>query len=204
MAASSSCSSAPVGHVNHEADILLARAILARDRKATARFVELHADRVHGYVWRRLEPKTDSVDDIVQEVFLSSWRSLQTYSGQAPLEAWILGIARFKVEDYYRRALNSPLAAMEMEEDSPILAYGEDLEGELDSLREAGRAVAILEELSYEYAVALRWRYWEGQSAKSMAAATGRSEKAVERLLARAREKFRLRWIEMAGEGAAQ
>ncbi len=192
----------PAGRVIHDADILLVQAILARDRKATARYVELHSDLVHGYVWRRLAPKTDSVDDIVQEIFLASWRSLKTYSGEAPLDAWILGIARFKVADYYRKILNSPLAAMELEEDSPMMAYGLDLDGGIDGLRDAERAAGILEDLAYEYALVLRWRYWEDQSARTMAVTSGRSEKAVERLLARAREKFRIRW--MQGEEARQ
>ena len=191
--------------VSNRADVELAQAVVARDRKATARFVELHADRVHGYVWRRLTPRTEPVDDIVQEVFLASWRAISSYAGQSTLDSWVLGIARFKVEDYYRRTLNSRLASLEIEEDSPELADSLDLESDLDTFREAKRAGDILEELPYEYALALRWRYWEGQSARTMAEASGRSEKAVERLLARAREKFRLRWSGLtAGEGVAR
>ena len=132
------------------------------------------------------------VDDIVQEVFLASWRALKTYNGQAPLEGWLMSIARFKVEDYYRRTLSKPLAELELEADS--LASNVDLESDLDDSRDAQRAVAILEELPYEYALVLRWRYWEGQSARAMAASSGRTEKAVERLLARAREQFKIRW----------
>ena len=185
----------------HTADLELARAILARDRKATARYVDLHADKVNAYVWRRLAPKVEMADDIVQEVFLASWRSLGTYSGNSPLEAWVLGIARFKVEDYYRRVLSRPLADIEMDDESPALAMDAKLDSSLDQIREASRASAILEELPYEYALVLRWRYWEGQSAKVMADASGRTEKAVERLLARAREKFKQRWVETGAKG---
>jgi DNA-directed RNA polymerase specialized sigma24 family protein len=38
------------------------------------------------------------------------------------------------------------------------------------------------------------WRYWEEASAREMAAKTGKTEKAIERLLARARVEFRERW----------
>ena len=186
----------------HEADLVLAQAILARDRKATARFVELHADRVNAYVWRRLAPRVEMVDDIVQEVFLASWRALGSYNGQAPLAGWILGIARFKVEDYYRLTLSQPLAELELEGESPALAADADLDGELDELDDAQRAAEILAELPYEYALALRWRYWEEQTAKAMAVMSGRTEKAIERLLARARERFRIRWLEVIGANA--
>ena len=187
----------------HEADLALTQAILARDRKATARFIELHADSVNGYVWRRLAPRVEMVDDIVQEVFLASWRALSSYHGQAPLAGWILGIARFKVEDYYRRTLSQPLAELELEAESPALAADADLDGKLDGRRDAQRAAGVLAELPYEYALALRWRYWEEQSAKAMAAMSGRTEKAVERLLARAREQFRVRWAEVKGANTA-
>lgn len=187
-----------------ETDIKLAQAILARDRKATARFVDLNAERVHSYVWRRLAPKTEMVDDLVQEVFLASWRSLATYSGESPLEAWLLAIARFKVEDHYRRVLSHPLAALEEEEDSPQLVTSPNLDAAIDHVRDAHLAAAIIDQLPYEYALVLRWRYWEDQSVRGMAAASGRTEKAIERLLARAREKFKLRWQETKNRGGTE
>ena len=95
----------------------------------------------------------------------------------------------------------SPLADLESEEDSPVLASHVNLEAELDQVRDFQRAAMIIEQLPYEYALVLRWRYWEDQSSRSMAAATGRTEKAVERLLARAREKFKLKWLQSARKG---
>lgn len=174
----------------------LAAAILARDRKATARLVELHSDVVHRYVWRRLTPKVAMVDDIVQDVFVAAWRSLKSYAGQAPLETWILGIARNKVEDHYRRTLSQPLAELESAaKEVPAVELG--MEDHLDGERQAARAAQVLAELPYEYAIALRWRYWEGRSARDVAAASGRTEKAVERLLARARARFKEYWLRL-------
>jgi RNA polymerase sigma-70 factor (ECF subfamily) len=179
-------------------DLSLAAAILARDRKATAQLVELHSDAVHRYVWKRLAPKTEMVEDIVQEVFLAAWRGLANYSGAAPLRGWLLSIARFKVEDHYRRTLGRHLQALEADEDEVIPAPAVDLVSELDAARHAKRAAGILDALPYEYAIVLRWRYWEDRSAKEMAEASGRTEKAVERLLARARIKFKALWEETA------
>lgn len=178
-------------------DLTLAQAILARDRKATARFVGLHSDKVNAYVWRRLAPKVEMVDDVVQEVFLASWRAIGSYTGRSPLEGWIMAIARFKVEDYYRKVLSRQFDQLEPDEgESALPAVEIDLDAGLDGLREAKRAAEILEELPYEYTLALRWRYWEGQSAKAMAISSGRTEKAIERLLARAREQFKQRWMQ--------
>src|SRR5215469_5033897 len=57
--------------------------ILSKDRKATAEFVARYADHVYAYVRRRLIPRADLVEDLVQEVFLAAWESL-TSSGAIP------------------------------------------------------------------------------------------------------------------------
>jgi RNA polymerase sigma-70 factor, ECF subfamily len=183
----------------HESDLQLAAAIVQRDRKATARLIELHADAVHRYVWRRLAPKVDLVDDLVQEVFVAAWRGLEKYSGEASLKTWLVSIARHKVEDHYRSTLGASLESLEAEGDAHSVVDSVNLDALVEHSRQAGRAAKILLEIPYEYAAALRWRYWEGRTAREMATTTGRTEKAVERLLARARERFRIGWLHQEG-----
>src|SRR5262249_40601357 len=54
----------------------LVQAVLRKDRKATALFVEKYADSVYGYVRSRLAPRGDLADDLVQDVFLAAWEAL--------------------------------------------------------------------------------------------------------------------------------
>jgi RNA polymerase sigma factor (sigma-70 family) len=63
---------------------------------------------------------------------------------------------------------------------------------EQDELRRNTRRV--LASLPEQYRLALIWRYWEKSSAREMALKAGKTEKAIERLLARARAEFRERW----------
>lgn len=179
-------------------DLALAAAILARDRKATARLIELHSDAVHRYVWKRLTPRIEMVDDLVQEVFLAAWSGLASFNGTATLRSWLISIARHKVEDHYRRALNGHWQTLDAEGEIEIPAEPVDLPGQMDARRISERAEQTLAALPYEYAVALRWRYWDERSAREMAEATGRSEKAIERMLARARARFKTLWEETA------
>lgn len=83
-------------------------AILRKDRKATARFVTQYADCVYGYVRHRLAPRADLVDDVVQDVFVAALESLSNFRGNSSLRSWVLGIARHKVEAYYRQQLREP------------------------------------------------------------------------------------------------
>jgi len=175
-------------------DVALVTAVLQKDRKATAEFVNTYTDAVYAFIRRRLSPRHDLVDDLVQEVFIAAWENLASFRGTSPLRAWLLGIARHKIEDYYRRLLRAA-QSLEPAVADELPAVELDMEAIADRERTERRARQVLEELPAHYSVALRWRYWEKRSARQMAEATGRSEKAIERLLARAREQFRRKWL---------
>jgi RNA polymerase sigma-70 factor (ECF subfamily) len=176
-------------------DVEFVQAILRRDRKATAEFVATHTDSVYGYVRRRLFPRLDLVDDLVQDVFVGALGSLRTFTGTSSLRTWLLGIARHKVEDHYRRCLSQPTTPFDEEADvveSAQVSYDEVL----DRTRRHERVQRVLAALPDVYRIVLQWRYWEKRSARDMARASGKTEKAIERLLARARHEFKQRWNE--------
>ena len=175
-------------------DQRLVAAIQRKDRKATAEFVSRHTDAIYRYVYSRLVPRADRVDDLVQEVFLAAWENLSGYRGASSLESWLLGIARHKVEDYYRARLreHEPLEAIEVKPNFETLSP--DFDGLLDRELVQKRTRQVLARLPEKYRVALLWRYWDRCSAREMAARTGKTEKAIERLLARARDEFRWIW----------
>jgi len=175
-------------------DSKLVAAILLKDRKATAEFVARYADDLYSYVRSRLAPRYDQVEDLVQEVFLTAWQSLSQYRGTGSLQAWVTGIARHKVEDYYRARLRMPESIEDADQgpatSSPASNFHELMEQ--DQLRK--NMWRVLARLSEQHRLALIWRYWDKASAREMALKTGKTEKAIERLLARARVEFRERW----------
>jgi RNA polymerase sigma-70 factor (ECF subfamily) len=187
-------------------DAELVRAILERDRKATAEFVSLYSDAIYAYVRLRLLPRADLVDDLVQDVFVAALGNLSAFAGTSSLRTWVLGIARHKIEDYYRDCLRQPGSLSDLEEDGhqgaapgsrgipqqPQADYDEVLDG----AKRRQRVLQVLSCLPEAYRVVLLWRYWEKRSARDMAVKSGKTEKAIERLLARARHEFRRRWNE--------
>ncbi len=190
------CDTEGVAHYSEDpvaADLALVAAVLQKDRKATAEFVNTYTDAVYSFIRRRLNPRQDLVDDLVQDVFIAAWENLGRFRGSSSLRGWLLGIARHKVEDHYRRLLQDahPLDA-ELAEILPDTRL--DVDAAADRERVEQQARKVLNEMPQHYSVALLWRYWEKRSAREVAQATGRSEKAVERLLARARAQFRRRW----------
>jgi RNA polymerase sigma-70 factor (ECF subfamily) len=170
----------------------LVAAILQRDRKAAAHFVAAHADAVYGYVKYRLAPRGDRVEDLVQEVFVAALDGLASFQASSSLRTWLLGIARHKVESYYREQLRQ----LEPLDDQlpPPAADLPPIEETLERAQIEARTRAVMQRLTEPYRAALFWRYWDGSSVREIAAATGKTEKAVERLLARARARFRELW----------
>jgi len=175
----------------------LVAAVLRKDRKATAEFVALYADSVFSYIRHRLTPRIDLVEDVVQEVFLAAWMQLGSFRGESPLRAWLLGIARHKVEDHYRARLRE-LAVTEagLPDVTAEPSIEPRIEESIDEERLGLKTRQILESLPELYSLVLLWRYWEKRSVREMAEQTVRTEKAIERILARAREQFKRRWSE--------
>jgi len=177
----------------NDGDALLVSAVLRRDRKATAEFVARYADDVYKYVRSRLWPRHDVVNDIVQEVFLAAWENLSQYRGTGSLRAWLSGIARHKVEAFYRAQLRAPDPIDDLAPDSAALRYVRSSD-RLEQEQMQKKTWQVMISLPEQYRLVLIWRYWDKASAREMAAKTGKTEKAIERLLARARAEFRERW----------
>ena len=191
-AESSVSTGAPHGGPPASSERVLLEAVLKKDRKATAEFVSRYTDPVYGYVSQRLAPRTDLVDDLVQEVFLVALQKLDTFAGKSSVLGWLLGLARHKVEDLYRARLREPESFSDIE-DSPQSGPVDlpEFDELIDKARAQEKTQRILACLPEAYGLVLLWRYWEEHSTKDMAAQTGRTEKAMERLLARARAHFR-------------
>ena len=180
-------------------DLELVAALLDKNRKAAAQFVALYTDPIHAYVYHRLIPRADLVDDLVQEVFLAAWASLDRFEGRSSLKTWLLGIARHKVENYYRSRLREPHSLDLDEASTPEIMEDPRFDLAIDRERTMAQTRSVLEALPESYSLLLLWRYWEKKSVREMAENIGRTEKAVERALARAREQFKRRWNHVKG-----
>jgi len=57
----------------------------------------------------------DAAADCAQEIFVSAWKSRDGFDpARGSLSAWLLGIARYRVLDAYRRAARTPLPSGEL------------------------------------------------------------------------------------------
>ena len=85
-------------------------------------------------------------------------------------------------------------AALQDEDGQTEQSATTNFENQLEAANRQEQVDQVLAVLPEVYSIALVWRYREGRSIREIAQETGKTEKAIERLLARAREMFKRRW----------
>lgn len=90
----------------HDDDVIdpLAALLLAA-REGDDRAVRDLVQRTQPVVWRLCSAlgSPGEEDDLVQETYLRALRSADRYRGEAPVQAWLLAIARYVCADHVRR-----------------------------------------------------------------------------------------------------
>ncbi|TPW14138.1 MAG: sigC [Acidimicrobiaceae bacterium] len=96
-------------------------------------------------------------DDLVQETYLRALRSIPSYRGEAPVQAWLLAIARHVCADHVRRRVRQrrlvDRITRQITSDPPPSAYG--VEHFFDALHPDRRDAFVLTQvvgLSYDEA----------------------------------------------------
>ena len=180
----------------HAGDASLRDRILTGDRAAAQAFLEGHLEPLYEFCHYRLGGERSQVEDVVQDTLLTALEGLAGFDARSSLHTWLCGIAKNKIRAQRRRrrplALEDVLAEAQGEIDA-ILARveSEDLPDWILEQRETRELVgATLSSLSPDYRRALTEKYVDGASVRDMALASGRSEKAMESLLNRARTAF--------------
>ena len=79
------------------------RRFAAGDEQALAWAYERWAGQIHGMAVRAFGPGPDA-EDVTQQVFVSAWTGRARYRpDEAPLPAWLVGVARHKIADGWAR-----------------------------------------------------------------------------------------------------
>src|SRR5260370_9801966 len=78
------------------------QASLGLDRSSFGRFYDEALPGVYGYFLHRCGGSPPTAEDLTQETFLSAVAELKKEREVAPPRAWIYGIPRHKLLDYYR------------------------------------------------------------------------------------------------------
>ena len=79
------------------------------------KWVETYADMLFSYTSNRLKD-TEQAKDIVQETFLSAYKSIKTYDARASEKTWLFAICKNKIIDYYRKEIKNTTNLLSQQE----------------------------------------------------------------------------------------
>ena len=169
-----------------DSDSALVSRIQAGDREALAALYERYLPSVWRYVYSRLGHEAAS-RDVVSETFLAMIQGIgRLDAASTDFAKWLSGVARHKLADHWRGSAPSA-AAQDME--LPGQPANPATAAEAVELRQAvSQAMARMGDLQR---IVLEWKYIDGRTVREIAGRLGRTEKAVEAALYRARIGFR-------------
>jgi RNA polymerase sigma-70 factor, ECF subfamily len=142
---------------------------------------------VYGYLLARCRNRTVA-EDVTSDVFMGAVDAVSRGRVDDVTTAWLIGIARHKLVDHWRRVEREQrrLTAV-AEEPSTSAADDDPWDAQLDVLA----ARDALEHLGAHHRSALTLRYLDGLSVPECAAVLDRTVHATETLLVRAKRAFR-------------
>jgi RNA polymerase sigma-70 factor (ECF subfamily) len=159
-----------------------------RDEEAFRRWYDEVAPRIYAYLFGRCGANTDLAQELTQQTFIQAIRHRDDYLGRADSVTWLVAIARSRLVDHFRR--------LEREGRRQLRLVREIAPEDIDAAAwrandDRSQIQAAMRHLAPDQRAALVLRYLDGLPVKEVAQAMGRSEKAVEAVITRARQAFR-------------
>ena len=148
-----------------------------------------HVAAIWEWAYHRLGTNRDAADDLTSSVFFAAIGSLERFDPRrSTIEGWLYGIARHKLADHLRKLYRTRKfqltlaqhATVDAEPDDPVVAD-----------EQAAAVNCTMAQLSIQERQAMAWKYCDRLSTRQIAQRLGRTEKAVENLLYRAKNRFK-------------
>jgi RNA polymerase sigma-70 factor, ECF subfamily len=144
--------------------------------------------RVYAFVAAHAGGDRDLAEEITQQTYVEAVRNHTRFDGRSDVVTWLCAIARHRLADHFRsldreerRRLRVVVRELQLDRDAAIWQVADSRE----SINAALRSLPALQR------AALLFMYVDGLTMREIGAELGRSESAVESLLARARANIR-------------
>jgi RNA polymerase sigma-70 factor (ECF subfamily) len=184
--------------------------LLRGERAAFDQFFNEYYPKLYRFVRRRMPRDASGAEDIAQATLCRALESLRGYRGEAALMTWLCTICRREMSARWQENRLYAEAPMLAEDDPQIRAALESMLAaeQCDPLTATNRdqvresIEAALDYLPAPYADILEWKYVREMSVNEIAVRLGKSPKATESLLTRARVAFREAFSTLSGSSA--
>ena len=147
-----------------------------------------HFADIYGYVAFRLAPRIEDARDLTQDVFIAGLKSWMGFRGETTPLQWLRAIARRKIADYFQ---NQPAAISTWDVSSVC-----ETQVDCEAGNRAEFLSVVLRQITPELRELLEEKYLEGLSVREIAQQRGKTEKAIESALSRARQRVREKYLQ--------
>lgn len=171
-------------------DLQLLEELKAGHPQAVQRWFNEYHPKIVRFILSKLDSEKDA-EELAQETFIHCLQHLPLFRGDASIMTWMQGIARHEIADYYRK-----LYAKRAIRALPL----NDLIGNTavnDTHETSDKVKRVFKQLSREYQELLLLKYVDGKKVPEIAQELGRSAKAIESELFRARQAFKLLYSQL-------
>ena len=180
---------------------VLPRGLASGESRAVAAFYRDHAAEVYRFIARMVNARAEDIEEILQDTMVAAVQAAGRFRGECSVRTWLCGIARHQV--FQRQRTDSRMkripGAITCSLDAPVSQDSRTMIGETlavpgdqaaqAEMREA--LLCILERLDDQQREALVLHYAEGFSVRDIARIWSKSERSVEGVLRRARDRAR-------------
>ncbi len=160
------------------------------DSRAVLDWYHLYQSRLTHFIAGRLSSSQD-VQDLVQETFINCLQNLSNFAGNSSLWTWMCSIAKHEIADYYRKLYAKKVLHLLPLSDflpTPEFYSSQELAEKLD---------LVWKKIGNYYRELLMQKYLDQSKVKDLASARGKTTKAIESELFRARQAFRQAYQEL-------
>ncbi len=183
-------------------DLQLITQLRLGQQKAVSTWYYLYQKRLRRFVASRLQNSGD-IEEIVQETFINCLHNLPNFQGKSSLWTWMCAIARHEIGDYYRKRYAKKVLQ--------LLPLGDWLLGDflhsdhncqnfthqLQTADLSEKIDCIWQKIGHYYRELLLEKYLDRLSVVQLARARGKTPKAIESDLFRARAAFKAAYQEI-------
>ena len=152
--------------------------------------VERYEARLKRYIFRISSFPTETVEEILQDVFLKTWKNLKGFSGSVKFSSWIYRIAHNETISTFRKVKSRGLDLQVELDETLFLPDKTDFVKEFDQELTANKIKKVLEQLSEKYREVLVLKFLEDQSYEEIADILHCPMGTVATLVSRAKKQF--------------
>lgn len=158
------------------------------------RIYDTAVDEVYRYLRARCGQR-HLAEDLTADTFLAAVGQVHRRAVEEVTVAWLIGIARHKLMDHWRRVARRPETTL----DDELPEHGIVADETWSAVIDRQHVGAVMAELGAHHRSALILRYFDGLPVPEVADHLGRTVHATETLLVRARREFRTAYARQEG-----